>query len=401
MLPRAKAAIRKWGVIGALAMPAVPVRAQDGVPIYQNDVTPQRSASNATLYVLHGGAGTDPDPAHPNNRITKVVMDDVTVDASGVGKDVNDFTFIVVNTNSVAVAARPRVRFWQADGTGGKPGTWMGGFSFYGGSFSTPITFAANSVTEFTAGGGITGITIPANGKLWVGMTFDNLDSAPNSATLAQLNNLGSALYNPPALGSSANQIFVTASQGAFTRINTPAGSLQTVSGAVANLGYSLLIVSSDTAVNGRVIFDGINKPNGGSPGLTIEFRAPGTTNAEYTQQVVASPTTGEFTVFLPINMRGTYDVAIKGALTLRDDHSNLRRAINGPITLNTVTLLGGDANGDNSVDNLDLGILAAAYATAGGDPNFQGRADFNYDGFIDNLDLGILANNYTLTGDD
>ncbi len=55
-----------------------------------------------------------------------------------------------------------------------------------------------------------------------------------------------------------------------------------------------------------------------------------------------------------------------------------------------------GDANDDQSVDFLDLSILAQSYNGSGGKNWAQG--DFNGDGSVDFLDLAILAQNYNTT---
>ena len=51
-----------------------------------------------------------------------------------------------------------------------------------------------------------------------------------------------------------------------------------------------------------------------------------------------------------------------------------------------------GDANGDNAVDVIDLGILATNYDQIG---KTIDTGDFNQDGSVDVIDLGILATNY------
>ena len=53
----------------------------------------------------------------------------------------------------------------------------------------------------------------------------------------------------------------------------------------------------------------------------------------------------------------------------------------------------GGDANCDQAVDVVDLGILATHYDTATG--AHWGTGDFNGDGAVDVVDLGILATHY------
>jgi hypothetical protein len=60
-----------------------------------------------------------------------------------------------------------------------------------------------------------------------------------------------------------------------------------------------------------------------------------------------------------------------------------------------SVPLLLGDINGDGIVDYKDLAILAIAYGSKKGDPNFNPLADLNNDSIIDYKDLAILASNY------
>lgn len=60
------------------------------------------------------------------------------------------------------------------------------------------------------------------------------------------------------------------------------------------------------------------------------------------------------------------------------------------------VALLSGDANGDGSVDLLDLSILATNFGQSGSFTNAEG--DFNGDAVVDLLDLSILAQNFGMT---
>jgi hypothetical protein len=70
--------------------------------------------------------------------------------------------------------------------------------------------------------------------------------------------------------------------------------------------------------------------------------------------------------------------------------------AARGSNSQTTVRLLGGDANDDDVIDILDLGIVAGRYGLVV-DPASE-RADINVDGVVDISDLGLVAGNYGLT---
>ena len=64
------------------------------------------------------------------------------------------------------------------------------------------------------------------------------------------------------------------------------------------------------------------------------------------------------------------------------------------------VTLLGGDADGDNYVNASDFLILRKAYGSKLGDPNYDARADFDEDGQINATDFLLMRKNYGTQGD-
>jgi hypothetical protein len=63
-----------------------------------------------------------------------------------------------------------------------------------------------------------------------------------------------------------------------------------------------------------------------------------------------------------------------------------------------TGSWLPGDINHDGVVDLHDLAILAAAYGSKPGDPNWNPAADLNHDGVVNLLDLQILVSEYGQT---
>jgi hypothetical protein len=74
--------------------------------------------------------------------------------------------------------------------------------------------------------------------------------------------------------------------------------------------------------------------------------------------------------------------------------------ALHGDVTGLSLTLVAGDINNDNSVNILDLGLLADAFNSTPTDPNWNANADLNADGQVDITDLGLLADGFGRKGD-
>lgn len=197
------------------------------------------SASYAQTLVGYSNVTTFSGSGFPNggatnqagNTITRLVADDIQTIAAAFGRTTTQFTFSIANFNSVAVTARPRVRFYDNNGTGGGPGTILAGFSF------NPISFAVG-VQNFNAAAAF---TIPLDGSFWAGITFDD-NTGATGITPAQLDLLGQGIWNAPTIGSSADTIFITTAAGSFLA-NNPAGGQNNFGGApVANFGWAFVV---------------------------------------------------------------------------------------------------------------------------------------------------------------
>ena len=113
----------------------------------------------------------------------------------------------------------------------------------------------------------------------------------------------------------------------------------------------------------------------------------------------VAGNTYSNFNVPVPSDY---YDVTFQGSKWLKQDIPYVH-AFTSPIYGGYIstTLTGGDANGDNSVDSTDFGLLIGAYgssAAISGNGYIAG-ADFDCDGLVDSTDFGILINNFGVIG--
>lgn len=216
--------------------------------------------------VLNGGAALV-----GANTITALVADDLTF-TRGVPVNVVQYRFSVANANAAAVSFRPRIRFYANNA--GAPGTLIGGNTF------NAVSVPAGNVTIFTAPLNTATPFVMTTQTIWAGITFDN-NSGATGATLAQLNNLGQGVYNPPDRGSSADSAFRTSAAGDFLASN-PAGASFNTTGVVDNFGWELISaapVAAQVSIGGRVMTadgQGIGK-------ATVTFNDNGTVRTAIT----------------------------------------------------------------------------------------------------------------------
>ena len=160
-------------------------------------------------------------------------------------------------------------------------------------------------------------------------------------------------------------------------------------------------------AVTGRIALEGVTdltliKAAVPADVITFDFRTPGTKTVVYSTTATLTAV-GAGSAFGKYSLSGvpagTYDVAIKGDKQLRVLLPNV--TVGSGTTLANVTLPGGDATNDNTVDIGDFGVLVNSYngdITLAGS-GYNATSDFNYDGVVDIGDFGILVNEYNNSG--
>jgi hypothetical protein len=92
----------------------------------------------------------------------------------------------------------------------------------------------------------------------------------------------------------------------------------------------------------------------------------------------------------------GTYDIRVKGFTELKNELSNVVVAAPGPVNVNLGTLIEGDTNNDNVVDEQDISTLIANF-----DSLSARNCDFNSDGVADEQDISILISKFDIVGAD
>jgi Secretion system C-terminal sorting domain len=235
-------------------------QAQRATPEGLLAVDPLAFYSNVTTYsgsaTTNGGSGTT-----SSNTTTRLIADDINL----VGTppfSIGAMRFSVANLNTVVVSARPRIRFYAADGVGGSPGTYITGFSF------NAIAFTASSVTTYSAT--LSPFSITTN-NIWAAMIYDNGTGA-TGATIAQMDNLGMGIYTPADVGTSTDNIFRTTANGgtgSFLVSNPVGATLNFAAAPVANLGWEMI---SSSTVNSIVRANPSPVLSGSSVSWTVNF---------------------------------------------------------------------------------------------------------------------------------
>ena len=222
--------VTKVAPIGQAARSATEsVLVVDPLAVYSNITTFAGSATS------NGGSGTT-----SSNTTTRLIADDVTL-VGTAPFSIGAFRFSIGNLGTAAVSARPRVRFYIADGTGGAPGTYVTGFSF------NAVSLAAGSVTTLTAN---SAFTMTSN-NMWAAILFDN-NTGATGATIAQMDNLCLGIFTPPDLGTSTDNIFRTTANGgagSFLVSNPVGATLNFAAAPVANLGWEFMAASTINTV--------------------------------------------------------------------------------------------------------------------------------------------------------
>jgi hypothetical protein len=173
---------------------------------------------------------------------------------------------------------------------------------------------------------------------------------------------------SPPTISAQVGQTFI---------IDVKIDNVQNLAGGEAKLGYNTSILHCIDSLRNET------EPLG-----YIHLGA----------RVYAPPITGNLT-FVSIEFEcigsGECVLSLYDA-KLGDSNANPipHNVANGYFKTDTGTIAG-DINADGKVDIYDAILLANAYASKPGDPNWNPNADINKDNIVDIYDAIVLANNY------
>ncbi len=140
--------------------------------------------------------------------------------------------------------------------------------------------------------------------------------------------------------------------------------------------------------LSGQITLEQYQGSPGGQP-IRVELRPPGNPNPLRVETVVLQ---ADGRYFLYQVAAGTYDVAFQGTHWLRKLVRNV--SVNDCLMSLNATLINGDVNGDNRIDDADL--LAVLFAFGSHSP----AEDLNGDMRVDDADLLIVLFHFGQTGE-
>ncbi|MBL8088571.1 MAG: hypothetical protein JNM85_10945 [Chthonomonas sp.] len=130
---------------------------------------------------------------------------------------------------------------------------------------------------------------------------------------------------------------------------------------------------------------------------MRVQLYQPGTSTLVETIDVAGSAS-GNFNTTLM--SRGSYDITVKGTHWLSRKISNVNVTNAGLSGLNFGTLINGDINDDNTVDQFDYLRLSAAFDTVKLDLAYDAMADLNGDDTVDQFDYLIMSESWEMVGE-
>ena len=283
-----------------------------------------------------------------------------------------------------------------------------------------PAGSAQDLVENLSAASSSTDNTITYNGIIAPTVTINQDTSQLDPATTSPI--VFKVVFSKPISGFLNSDIILSGSAGATTAVLTSSGDYMNYSVAVSGMTQSGTVIASIPAL---AAWDKVNSANKSVASTSTDnvvmysdsVSVSGSIDLQsfYADKSGVSGTvdirdsaSGEVVESHPITLdasgnysfttsrTGDYTLAAKCSHWL-SDAKNVSIALSGNVV--NFSLINGDCNNDNAVDEGDFGMLSNAWYSSVGDLNFDARVDLNSDGAIDEGDFGILSNSWYQSG--
>jgi len=167
---------------------------------------------------------------------------------------------------------------------------------------------------------------------------------------------------------------------------------------------YETVIGDSEVDVTGATLEGRVSYLSRGTPPdakwietFVVRGFEPGNLTSELWNGTATTNTTGVFTITRLIP--GTYDIGIKNCTCLSELNTSVTLSAGMTTVVDFGTTREGDSNNDDAVTITDFSLLAAAFGTTPGDPNWNANCDFDRNGAVVILDFSLLAGNFGQAG--
>ena len=266
-----------------------------------------------------------------------------------------------------------------------------------------------NAIIKFDAQGNVTwnkkeggytflSVAIASDGKITVvGYDWDGFDLYENLATIARYDQLGNKLIirNFESSYNDGFNAVTTSSDGGFVAVGGSSSfGNGDWTGIIGRGGSDAIIVKiSPISVNGTINLQSFIGDKLGVSGKA-EIRDNVTGELIRSHPIILD-SAGNY-AFETI-LEGNYTISLKCSHWLSQSK---------PISLNVgdnnvdFSLINGDCNNDNWVDESDFAIISNAWYSSPGDTKFNKLADLDGDAFIDESDFTILSNSWYQSGE-
>ena len=131
---------------------------------------------------------------------------------------------------------------------------------------------------------------------------------------------------------------------------------------------------------------------------VTVEIQSTSSTTAIETD-TVSLDSAGNYS-FIPTTqgLSGAYNVVVKASHWLAQCVPTVLDTDGSGVA--SFSLINGDVNGDNFIEDQDYSLLGVSWYSSVGDANYNVNADLNGDGFVEDQDYSIMGMNWYASGD-